>query len=89
MTMKKRSPSSPTSKIVMMFGCDRLAAASASRWKRVADIGIVLEIGGQDLERDVPAHRLVARAVDDTHRAAADPLDDLIPADPFRRCGAG
>ena len=53
------------------------------------DVGIVFEIGRQDLEGDVPAHRFVTRAVDDAHRAAADPLDDLIAANPFRRSAAG
>ena len=85
MTMKKRSASSPTSKIVMMFGCDRLAAASRLPVKPRPDVGIVFEIGRQDLEGDVAAHRFVMRAIDDAHRAAADPLDDLIAADPFWR----
>ena len=49
------------------------------------DVGIVVEIGRQDLERDVAAHRFVMRAVDDAHGAAADPLDDLVAADPFWR----
>ena len=83
MTMKKRSPSSPTSKIVMMFGCDRRAAASRLAVKPRPDIGIVFEVGHQDLEGHVAAHRCVVRAIDDAHRAAADPLDDLIAADPF------
>ena len=29
------------------------------------------------------------RAVDDAHGAAADPLDDLIAADPFRQAAPG
>ena len=53
------------------------------------DVGIVFDIGHQDFEGDVPAHRFVARAVDDAHPAAADPFDDVISADPFRRSGSG
>ena len=60
-------------------GCLRLPV------KPRPDVGIVFEIGRQDFEGDVPAHRFITRAVDDAHRAAADPLDDLIAADPFRR----
>ena len=86
--MKKRSPSSPTSKIVMMFGCDRRGRRLRLPVEPRPDVGIVFEIGRQDLEGDVPAHRFVTRAVDDAHRAAADPLDDLVAADPFWRSAA-
>ena len=53
------------------------------------DVGIVVDIGGQDLEGDVPAHRFVTGAVDDAHPAAADPFDDPVAANPFWRSAAG
>ena len=48
------------------------------------DVGVVLEIRGEDLEGDVASHRVVVRAIDDAHRAAADSLDHLIASDAFR-----
>ena len=51
--------------------------------------GIVVEIGHQDLEGHVTAHGGIVRAVDDAHRTAADPFDDLIAAYSFREVAPG
>ena len=52
-------------------------------------LGVSGHLVGQELERDVPPERLVARAIDLAHAARAQQLEDLVaanrPADPRRR----
>jgi hypothetical protein len=52
-----------------------LAEESRSRLR------IVLEIGHHHLDGDVTIHLVVARVIDDTHRALTEPLEYPIPAD--------
>ena len=52
-------------------------------------LGVSGHLVGQELERDVPPERLVARAIDLAHAARSQQFDDLVaanrPADPRRR----
>ena len=51
----------------------------------LAGLLVALEVGHHHLERDGPADPLVASAVDHAHRAAADPVGDLVAADALRQ----
>ena len=44
-------------------------------------VGVVAQLGRQELERRVAVEPRVARPVDDAHAAAAEPVADLIGAD--------
>ena len=65
----------------MMFGCDEAGGRLGLPMKSGTDVGIVLEIRHQYLQRHVAPHRGIVRPVHHSHGAAADLLDDLIPAD--------
>ena len=45
------------------------------------DAGVRDDLGGDDLERDRPAHQLMLGLVDPAHRPRADPIEDDVPGD--------
>ena len=63
-----------------MFGCESAATALASRSKRASASAFGGQMGGEDLDRDVPVELRVPRAVDLAHPARAEGREDLIGA---------
>ena len=70
----------------MLVWCSR-AAALASRWKRIEDLGVEQPMVAQHLQGHATAQRLLLGLVDDPHPAAAD-LSQQIGSPPAARSSA-
>ena len=77
-----RRPSSPASKTATIPGWSSRAAASASRWRALADAAARRR---DHLDRDVAVQALVARRVDRAEAAGAEPRAEPVAAEDERR----
>ncbi len=63
-----------------MFGCDRLAAACASRLNRSTNVRSIESSGKQDLDSYRPVQKAIMGAVNLGHAAAGDQVNELVAA---------